>query len=142
MAYIHSTASQPMVYPIYAEGRQNQARVIKTIRIEGYANVANPVTLVTPNGAVTEVSDEDLALLKRDPAFQRHVKAGFMKVYDSPALNTEGMEKADGCAQLQDAAYAAGTDPRVAGSGDCQASCGLKDRIKGKPGVRFVSEGF
>ena len=140
--YIHSTASQTMIYPIYAEGKQNQAKILKTIRIQGCANVANPTTLRTATGVVTEVSDEDLALLKRDPAFMRHVENGFMKIYDSQSLNTEGMQKRDGSAQLQDVDYAEGKDPRVPLSGNCLAECGLGNRIKGKPGVNFVGEGY
>ena len=142
MNYVHSTASQTMVYPIYAEGRQNQARILKYIRIKGCANVADPRTLATSTGVVTEINDEDLALLKRSAAFQRHVTKGFMKVYDNSQLNTEGMQARDGSAQLRDAEYADGTDTRVPGSGNCQAACGLNDQYLGKRGAAFRGEGY
>lgn len=141
--YVHSTASQNMVYPIYAEGKQNQAQVLKKITIRGRANVADSATLITPRGAVTEVSDEDLALLKRSAAFQRHVAHGFMKVLGESELNTTDMKKRDGSAQIQDEEYAEGTDERLqgqAGLGDCRAACGRGDRIRGKKGVNFVDE--
>lgn len=142
--YVHSTASQNMVYPIYAEGKQNQAQVLKKITIRGRANVADSATLITPRGAVTEVSDEDLALLKRSAAFQRHVAHGFMKVLVGESeLNTTDMKKRDGSAQIQDEEYAAGTEERLqgqAGLGDCRAACGRGDRIRGHKGVNFVDE--
>lgn len=142
MNYIHSTASQTMVYPIYAEGKQNQARILKTIKIEGTANVANPTTLRTPTGCVTPISDEDLALLKKNSAFNRHVANHFMKVYDSQEFNNEGLQKRDGSAQIQDGEYAEGVDPRFPTSGDCQAKCGLNDQLEGKRGLRFKGEGY
>lgn len=141
--YVHSTASQNMVYPIYAEGKQNQAQVLKKITIRGRANVADSATLITPRGAVTEVSDEDLALLKRSAAFQRHVAHGFMKVLGESELNTTDMKKRDGSAQIQDEEYASGTEERLqgqAGLGDCRAACGRGDRIRGRKGVNFVDE--
>lgn len=142
MNYVHSTASQDMIYPIYADGKQNQARELKRIVIKGGANVADRRTLATPTGIVTEVSDEDLALLKRNPAFLRHVEHGFLKVYDSQNLNTDGMQKTDKAAQLRDADYAGGTDSRVPLSGNCQAACGLNDQFVGKRGVAFKGEGY
>lgn len=141
--YVHSTASQNMVYPIYSEGQQNQAQVLKKITIRGKANVADSATLMTPTGAVTEVSDEDLALLKKSPAFQRHVQKGFMKVISTSELDTRDMEKRDGSAQLQDAEYADGTVPMETlrgQTGNCRASCGRGDRIKGKKGIAFIDE--
>ena len=140
--YIHSTASQDMTYRIYAEGRsQNQATPIKDIVIKGRANVVDPKTLVTPNGAVTEISDADLELLKKNKHFQRHVTHGFMKVITNQSeFNKEGLNPRDGSAQLQDDEYATDKDPRVPGSGSCQATCGDSDRIKGTRGNRFVGE--
>lgn len=139
--YIHSTASQPMTYPIYAGGTDRPQK-IKEIVIAGRANVADPRTLVTPTGAVTEVSDADLELLKKSAAFQRHVARGFMRVMNESELNTNGMQKRDNSAQLQDFEYAQGTDPRVPGSGTCQATCGDGDRIRGQRGVAFVADNY
>ena len=140
MNYIHSTASQTMVYPVYAAGKQNQARILKEIRIKGTANVADPATLVTPQGVVTEVSDEDLALLKKNPHFQRHVEKGFIKFCDKANLDNSDMEKKDNSSQLRDEDYASGNDPRTPDSGNCYATCGRGDRIKGHKGVAFVDE--
>lgn len=139
--YIHSTASQPMVYPIYAGGTDRPVKV-KEILIKGKANVIDPRTMVTPTGVVTEVSDADLELLKKSSAFQRHVARGFMRVMNESELNTSDMQKRDNSAQLVDAEYAAGTDPRVPNSGACQATAGEGDRIRGARGVAFVSDNY
>lgn len=134
--YIHSTASQPMTYPIYAGGTDKPVKV-KDILINGRANVRDPHAIMTPTGAVTEVSDADLELLKKNPAFQRHVARGFMRVMNESELNTKDMQKRDNCAQINDEEYAMGTDPRTPGSGSCQATCGEGDRVQGRIGVNF-----
>ena len=139
--YIHSTASQPMTYPIYAGGTDRPNKV-KEIVIKGMANVIDPRTMATPTGVVTEVSDADLELLKKSSAFQRHVARGFMRVMDKSELDTSEMQKRDNSAQLMDAEFAAGTDPRVPGSGQCQASAGENNRMLGQRGVAFVSDNY
>lgn len=139
--YIHSTASQDMNYPIYAGGTDRPQKV-KEIIIKGRANVVDPRTLITPTGAVTEISDADLELLKKSSAFQRHVARGFMRVMNESELNTKDMQKRDNSAQLQDAEYADGKDPRVPNSGNCQASCGEDNRIRGKRGIAFVTDNY
>lgn len=139
--YIHSTASADMVYPIYAGG-SGTPRKIKEITIKGRANVVNPATLITPTGAVTEVSDADIELLKKSAAFQRHVARGFMRVMNDSELNTSDMAKRDNSAQLNDFDYSQGSDPRVPGSGSCQATCGEGDRIRGQKGIAFVSDTY
>ena len=139
--YIHSTASQDMNYPIYAGGTDRPQKV-KEIIIKGRANVVDPRTLDTPTGAVTEVSDADLELLKKSSAFQRHVARGFTRVMNESELNTKDMQKRDNSAQLQDAEYADATDPRVPNSGNCQATCGEGDRVHGKRGVAFVTADY
>ena len=137
--YIHSTASQDMNYPIFAGGTDRPQK-IKDIIIKGRANVVDPRTLVTPTGAVTEISDADLELLKKSAAFQRHVARGFMRVMQESELNTADMQKKDNSAQLQDSEYSQGTDPRVPNSGNCQATCGERDCIVGKRGASFRPE--
>lgn len=139
--YIHSTASADMTYPIYAGGTDRPHK-LKEIVIKGRANVVNPATLITPTGAVTEVSDADLELLKKSSAFQRHVAKGFMRVMGDSELNTKDMTKGDNSRQLNDFEYAQGADPRVPGSGSCQATCGEGDRIRGHKGVAFVSDTY
>lgn len=54
----------------------------KKIIIAGQANIADK-RLDTPKGKVTEVSNEDYALLQEIPVFQLHVKNGHIKVENS-----------------------------------------------------------
>ena len=138
--YVHSTASQPMTYCIFADGGHGRATPIKEIVIKGKANVVDPKTFVSPTGVVTEVSDVDYELLKKNPHFQRHCAKGFLKVTDVSELDTRDLQKRDNSAQLQDYEYAKDLDERVPHSGACQASCGERDAIVGTPGNRFRAE--
>lgn len=139
--YIISTASNTMCYPIYSEGKQNSAVPVKKIFVKGMANVANPVSLQMTDCAWTEISDQDLADLKKSAAFNRHVAKGFLRVMTTKDETVKkSMTARDGSAQLRDEEYAEGKDPRVLESGNCQASCGRNDRIKGKKGANFISE--
>lgn len=139
--YIHSTASQPMIYPIYAGGTERPVKV-KEILIKGKANVVDPHTFATLTGAVTEISDADLELLKKSAAFQRHCARGFMRVMNESELNTSDMQKRDNSAQLLDSEYSQGTDPRVPNSGQCQATAGEGDRIRGMRGIAFQADTY
>ncbi|KAG0013624.1 hypothetical protein BGZ81_000921, partial [Podila clonocystis] len=51
----------------------------RSIVIKGGTGIATK-ELITPYGMVTEVSDEDLALLEEQEAFQRHIERGFIRV--------------------------------------------------------------
>lgn len=105
MNYVYSTLTDSMFYTFYVSNKDqfNDLPVItKKIHIKGGANVATK-QLVTPLGVVTEVSDEDLALLQHHPIFQLHEKNGFIKVdgkkYDvEKAVAT--MEKRDEASPL------------------------------------------
>lgn len=54
------------------------------ILIKGGAGVANKKTFVTKLGSVTEVSDENIELLKKScPAFNRHIERGNISIMKS-----------------------------------------------------------
>jgi hypothetical protein len=76
------------------------------IVINGGAGVANKRTLITPLGVVTQVTDEQLEQLKREPAFQGHMKDGFITI-DSVCLDADkmakNMAKDEGASQETDA---------------------------------------
>jgi hypothetical protein len=80
--YIYSTASQTTDFAIYTPtGPQQNSRIERVITIKGGANVATRYpNLSTPLGVVTQVSDEDLAVLEKDYHFQQAVKHGFYTV--------------------------------------------------------------
>jgi hypothetical protein len=72
--YIASTLTNAQEYTVY-----NGINAIKSIRVNGGHGLNNR-HLITLNGAITEVSDEDLGLLRANPLFQRHVDNGFLTV--------------------------------------------------------------
>lgn len=53
---------------------------VRSVTILGGAGILDPKTLVTPEGVATEISDEALEWLERQPKFQRGVKAGIFRV--------------------------------------------------------------
>lgn len=78
--FVVSRASQDCEYIIWGATANGTRLVKKSILIKGGANVMDKTTMTTPNGVVTEVSDEDWALLKEHAAFKRHMERGFLEV--------------------------------------------------------------
>lgn len=79
MNYVYSTATCDTAYGIWVKGGNDLPIRTRAIVIKGGAGVASK-NLITPRGVVTEVSDEDLAQLEKDEAFQRHVERGFIRI--------------------------------------------------------------
>ena len=145
--YIISTTSAPMQYCVYEQGKGNNPKVIRKIRINGYANVADPSSsrnVVMKKCAITEISDEDWDYLKKNPSFNYHMEKGFMRhseVYDEKIV--EKMTKKDRSAMINDWEFADGMDERFSpadGAGMSKATCGIGDSVKGKKGFQFVEE--
>ena len=67
--YVYSTLSASVAYEV--DGGRN-------ILIAGGANIPDKHFL-TPQGVVTSVTEEDLALLKKNRVFELHAKNGFLK---------------------------------------------------------------
>lgn len=84
MNYVYSTLTNDMEYHIFKERHEDSNRhtdVHKKILVKGGANRARDEPRpVTPLGVVTAVSDEDLALLEKDPHFIQHQRNGFIVV--------------------------------------------------------------
>lgn len=72
MKYIFSTLSTDCAYLVDEEKGT-------TITIFGGANIANK-NLITQQGAMTSVTDEDAALLEKNHTFQLHVQGGYIAV--------------------------------------------------------------
>jgi hypothetical protein len=110
MAFILSSLTNDTKYCFWEKKAENLVVVKKEILIKGGANVADKKTLVTPNGASTEVSDEELALLKENPSFKRHLERGFVKIVETDNKykakeESEKLDKKDGSAQLTPEVY-------------------------------------
>lgn len=73
--YIYSTISADVDYAVDDD---------KVIRIAGKANVANR-NIITPRGMVTQVTDEQVAALKKNHVFKIHLDNGFLTIEKSKA---------------------------------------------------------
>lgn len=102
--FIVSRASQDNEYVIWGTTPNGTKLVKKTILIKGGANVMPKDSMTTPNGVITEVSEEDWELLKEHTAFKRHMERGFMEVMKEEkkarTATKQKSEKKDGGAQL------------------------------------------
>ena len=61
--------------------RHNQLRRVEIKGGHGVAH-AGTANIYTPNGVITEVSQEDMDFLNTDPSFQKFVERGFLKVLE------------------------------------------------------------
>lgn len=111
MPYITSTMSASVNYAIYGKTEGGLPVVKKEIVISGGANVMNKKLLVTPNGVVTKVTDDELAMLKEHPLFKLHEKNGYVRVSnenpqeDVMKVDTKDMQGKDASAQRVDSDY-------------------------------------
>lgn len=99
MPYIANTMSADIKYCFYGKTPTGSNEVRKSILVFGKANVADK-HFITKEGAVTKVSNEDLALLKEHPVFKMHEANGFIKVCatESRAENVKDLAKKDASA--------------------------------------------
>lgn len=81
--FIYSTLSNDQAYTQYVKGTE-VPQVEHTINIAGKANVAGKHFL-TPLGMVTEITEEDLAILKGNQMFQIHEANGFITYSNTKA---------------------------------------------------------
>lgn len=97
MPYVLSKLSNDQQYINYAKGMTDtNIRIpIAEVFIKGGADVINK-QLVTPQGVVTKVSDNELEILKANPGFRKHLEEGLVKYYNTtPKIEKEAdkMEK-------------------------------------------------
>lgn len=96
MNFIISTLSNSNSFPVYKNVEGSPvSQYEKMITIRGGSNITDPRTLITPEGVVTEVSDEDLALLEKNVSFNDFVKGGFLKVKKHTVANVQKEVKKD-----------------------------------------------
>jgi hypothetical protein len=81
MPYVCSTGTNDTCYCEYTPGGGDLPVLKRQVLIKGGANRGGK-HLVTPQGIVTSVSDEDLAFLKTNKAFLRHMERGFVTIIE------------------------------------------------------------
>lgn len=84
MPYVFSTLSSPVAYTLYNESERGAHTVKSKIIIKGGAGVANK-NLITPLGVATEVTEEELEVLKTHPVFKLHLENGYVKIKEKQA---------------------------------------------------------
>ncbi len=78
--YIVSKMAANVNYAIYTKGARGINEVKQVITIRGGADVIDKKTLVTPEGVLTPVTDDEFAKLQDNPIFLRHIERGVLKV--------------------------------------------------------------
>ena len=95
MPYILSKLANTQIYTKYAKGANNLNLVVAKVEIKGGADVTDK-HLVTPEGVITEVTSDELEILKENPDFQKHLERGHVKYFGiKPNIekNAQKMEK-------------------------------------------------
>ena len=113
--YIYSTLTADNAYAIYDYKQVNSDPnalpvLTRTITIKGGHGVANR-NFITPRGVITEVSDEELALLLEDYHFKQHMENGFITVESvkaEPEKVAANMTDRDGSAPMTPANFERG----------------------------------
>lgn len=83
MPYIYSTLSADNRYTGYAKAVNDLPSEERSVLVKGGTGVAGAWNrLETPQGVVTEVTDDELSFLREQPVFQRHVENGFVHIDD------------------------------------------------------------
>lgn len=117
MKLILSTLTEAQKVVVTKKAPNGSLVIVKSILIKGGANKVDRKTLVTPQGVVTELTDEDFELLKSTPFYERMEKRGHIRPVETKdaAEDTKkaGMEKQDGSAQKTEADFAEGEKPKT-----------------------------
>ena len=105
--YIHSKLANNVDFDIFAPVKGSIAHATKRVSIEGGCGVNDKFRGIVQIGKATEVSDEELAELRKLDTFNRLVDAGMLKISTSHEFNDNGMSKEpDKSAQLTDETHA------------------------------------
>lgn len=102
MAFITSKLATTVNYTFYTKGENKINVVTDTITVDGGAGVINKRSLETPQGVVTEISDDKLEKLKSHPVFQAHLRNGYITIIGEmkEAKKAEKNLQADNSKQL------------------------------------------
>ena len=102
--FVVSRASQDNEYIIWETTPNGLKKVKKSVLIKGGANVLNKKTMETPNGVITEITEEEYETLQNCDAFKRHEAKGFVEIVKEEKKAREKSkaksDKKDGSAQL------------------------------------------
>lgn len=94
MPFIISKLSNSQCYTQYAKGVNGINNAKEVVEIKGGADVINKRTLETPQGVVTEVTKDQLEILKQNADFNRHLENGYLTIIDNKLSEEKTEEKA------------------------------------------------
>lgn len=105
--YVQATMSAGIDFNIRKEVKGSPvAQTVSVIHVNGGANVRDKNSIFTPVGAVTEISEEEYALLLKDATFKQLVENGGIVVNDNHHLDVKDNNAKDKSAQKTPAHYA------------------------------------
>lgn len=112
--YITSRLSSGVDYAFYGKTPGGINKVEKTISIKGGSDVVDKKTLLTPQGVVTELSKDDLDLLKTHPVFKMHLENGYITINENEKAAIKAGEKleVDKSSQITDEDYENGNEKK------------------------------
>ena len=79
--YVFSTLACDQLYTAWTPTSNDMKEKGHQVFIKGGAGVAND-RIITPLGVMTEITEDQFAILQQNEDFKRHVKAGFLTVQD------------------------------------------------------------
>lgn len=81
MPYVLSKLANTQIYTNYAKGTSANVNIeAATVEVKGGADVTDK-NLVTPEGVLTRITDNDLDILKSNKGFQKHLEGGYVKYF-------------------------------------------------------------
>lgn len=109
--FVYSTATNSTYYCDYPppDPHRSHHTPIKRVLIKGGHGLASqlshsgPGNIFTPQGVVTQVSDEDMEWLQKNDSFREHIEKGFLIVDKrrvEPSNHARNMTQKDGSAPL------------------------------------------
>ena len=103
--YVYSTLASDVNYTNHAEGGADMPIALPAVHVKGGAGVAND-RIITPQGVVTEITEEQAEYLEANPVFQLHKKNGFVQVSSAlvdPEKAAADMTRQDNSAPMTNA---------------------------------------
>lgn len=114
-AYVFSTLTCDNDYASWVKGGGDLQTIERIVRIKGGAGVAND-RIVTPRGVMTEIEEEDIAVLEQNEVFKLHQKNGFVQIERKsadPEKVAADMASRDGSAPLTPGDYQTNDNPNA-----------------------------
>jgi hypothetical protein len=117
--YILSTLTADQEYTAYREGGADLPVAVGSVLVKGGANVADK-RLVTPQGVVTKVDADQMAVLESNEVFQLHKKNGYITVSErkpaDPDAAAASQANRDGSAPMVEGDFKEGEGPASVGA--------------------------